>query len=78
MVPLMLHPSSCVEFHAVLIGGSLIIRLFNVFVYLHFLQATAVACGAYHTAALMIPREQEGASTSNAIRHTLYTFGRGE
>lgn len=40
-------------------------------------QATAVACGAYHTAALMIPREQEKAASSSALRHTLYTFGRG-
>mmetsp|Transcript_26924 Transcript_26924/g.58797 ORF Transcript_26924/g.58797 Transcript_26924/m.58797 type:complete len:634 (+) Transcript_26924:184-2085(+) len=53
-------------------------------------QATAVACGAHHTAALLIRRDQCMDSESNSVsgsagsgcsakdmRHCLFTFGRG-
>ena len=38
------------------------------------LQATAVAGGGHHSAALLIPR----AADSKDPRHSLYCFGRGE
>ncbi|PNW75480.1 hypothetical protein CHLRE_12g528350v5 [Chlamydomonas reinhardtii] len=43
-------------------------------------QATAVSCGAYHTAALLVPAEladDTSANTSRDCKHSLYTFGRG-
>ncbi|GFR43779.1 hypothetical protein Agub_g4893 [Astrephomene gubernaculifera] len=43
-------------------------------------QATAVSCGAYHTAALLVPAEvadDPRASASRDCKHSLYTFGRG-
>mmetsp|Transcript_8992 Transcript_8992/g.15604 ORF Transcript_8992/g.15604 Transcript_8992/m.15604 type:complete len:661 (+) Transcript_8992:155-2137(+) len=39
-------------------------------------QATAIACGAYHTSALLIPRHSS-CTNDKAPRHSLYTFGRG-
>ncbi|PNH12742.1 putative E3 ubiquitin-protein ligase [Tetrabaena socialis] len=43
-------------------------------------QATAVSCGAYHTAALLVLAEvadDPSTSTSRDCKHSLYTFGRG-
>ncbi|GIL46666.1 hypothetical protein Vafri_3601 [Volvox africanus] len=43
-------------------------------------QATAVSCGAYHTAALLVPAEIADDPTAIASRdckHSLFTFGRG-
>uniref|UniRef100_A0A7S3R4J6 RCC1-like domain-containing protein n=1 Tax=Dunaliella tertiolecta TaxID=3047 RepID=A0A7S3R4J6_DUNTE len=42
-------------------------------------QATSIACGAYHSAVLMLPRQVEGLSVEphQAPRHSLFTFGRG-
>ncbi|KAG2498861.1 hypothetical protein HYH03_003053 [Edaphochlamys debaryana] len=43
-------------------------------------QATAVSCGAYHTAALLVPAEiadDPSSSLSRDCKHSLYTFGRG-
>ncbi|EFJ45476.1 hypothetical protein VOLCADRAFT_82232 [Volvox carteri f. nagariensis] len=43
-------------------------------------QATAVSCGAYHTAALLVPAEiadDPNTSASRDCKHSLFTFGRG-
>jgi E3 ubiquitin-protein ligase HERC3 len=40
-------------------------------------QATAVACGAYHTSALLIKRDSGGTDSSKVTRHNLFMFGRG-
>jgi E3 ubiquitin-protein ligase HERC3 len=41
-------------------------------------QATAVACGAYHTSALLIPEPSNDIGQQQLqVRHSLYTFGRG-
>jgi hypothetical protein len=42
-------------------------------------QATGVACGSHHTAALLIPTEGDATQTgvSRDCKHALYAFGRG-
>lgn len=42
------------------------------------MQATSIACGAHHTAALLIQSADDSALDKAPPRHSLYTFGRGK
>lgn len=72
LVLLLRHGSLCMP-------GTRLLSFFLCPCSLLLVQATAVACGSHHTAALLITAEVEAstAPTSRECKHALFTFGRG-